>query len=198
MKKKKQTTMPSKVDTFKPQGQFSPTSQNATLKRYYLPILKQQSPAPDKVPPVLLLGVKGGVGVSTFSELIGDMNKIIDLASFDTRRQWVSYLPRVILVSNYTYSSVESLQGVMQQFTDKKQFRAAGFTPIILGAIINDNTNVGVTPAVKRLLEYVTSGVQTWEFKFVPSLTDVADPREAGIPSAFWKKIESIVAQAAQ
>ncbi|MDR1447957.1 MAG: hypothetical protein LBI63_03220 [Candidatus Ancillula sp.] len=178
------------------QEQYTPDSASMTLQKYYLPILQQASPVPNQVPPVLLLGVKGGVGTTTVARLCADPSKVLDLSDITHIRQWVSYLPRVVLITNTTYSGVLALQGVMQQFTDRTQFEGSGFTPIVLGVVVVDNVNCKVTSAVKKFLDYVTSGVDRWNIDFVPSLMDVVDPNEAGITRGIWKEIEAIVAKA--
>jgi hypothetical protein len=181
--------------TLKGQGQYSPNTP-PTLGKYYLPILKQPSPQPDSIAPVHLLGVKGGVGTSTLALLANRNDKLFDFAEvYQGRRCWVSYLPRVILVTNLTYSSIIALQGVMQQFTDKAQFAKAKYTPQIIGVAVVDNTNVKKTAAVKKLLEYITSGIpHRWDFGFVPHLQDVINPKEAALFGGFLEKIEDMVA----
>lgn len=194
---KKKILAPVKLNPIEQQP-YTPSKDSKTLEEFYLPILKLDSPQPGTVAPIHLLGVAGGVGTTTIATIANEPDKLLDFAQLDSRRQFVSYLPRVILVTNLTYSSVIHLQAIMQQWTDKQQFQAAGYEPQILGVVVNDNTNCKATPATKKLLDYVLSGVQhRWDFPFVPTLQDNLDPEEAALSNSFYKKTKEMVALAA-
>jgi hypothetical protein len=172
------------------QKQYSPKDAVQTLERYYLPVLVQRSPNPNLPPPIHLLGVAGGVGTSTLASLAGSPDKLLDFAAFDTRRAWVSYLPKVILVTNYNYSSVLALQGVLQQWTNKQNF---SFSPDVLGIATVNSTGQKITPAVKAMLNYVSSGIKKWDFSYVPQLQEVASLENVAIPLSFYKKIKEMM-----
>jgi hypothetical protein len=175
-------------------GQYSP-DQDATLERFYLPILADAQPVEASgTPPVHLLGVKGGVGVTTLASVTNRPDLLLDFAQFDSRRQFVKYLPEVILVTNLTYASVLSLQGVLQQYTDATRFAKAGYTPKVLGVAVVDNTNCKKTTTVQKMLKHVTTGIpKVWNFKFIPTLQDVLEPSEAALNNAFYKECDNMV-----
>lgn len=175
-------------------GQYSP-SQEPSLLKFYLPVLAEDKPASAQgVPPVHLLGVKGGVGVTTLAAVTNRPDLLLDFAQFDNRRQFVKYLPQIVLVTNLTYASVLSLQAVLQQYTDAASFAKAGYSPQVVGVAVVDNTNSKKTRAAQRLLKHVTTGIpKVWRFDFIPSLQDVLEPSEAGLSKAFYAECESMV-----
>lgn len=166
------------------------------LLKYHLPILCQDLPheASQIDKPFHLLGVAGGVGVTTIAQVCNDPNVLLDFAQFDTRRCFVKYLEDVILVTNYSYSSILSLQGILQQYTNKKSFELVGFSPRIRGLIINDTVNTKPTKAVKSFLKYVATGIQNvWILPYFAPLQDTSDPLSVEtLPKSFISVVNEI------
>lgn len=167
-----------------------------SLLKYHLPVLCQDLPyeASQIDKPFHLLGVAGGVGVTTIAQVCNDPNVLLDFAQFDTRRCFVKYLEDVILVTNYSYSSILSLQGILQQYTNKKSFESIGFSPKIRGLIINDTVNTKPPKAVKNFLKYVTTGIQNvWTLPYFAPLQDTADPLSIeALPKSFINVVSEI------